>query len=254
MIEYLRRTRAREALDGFEPAAGLVVEKERIAADGDYNLGGDRYRSTTVIQAEWPMVQLGDVSEIFNGITSRKADYRNVGLIKVIKVRDFDESKVHFDNDTNGWIDNPIKTKKYLKCGDTLMINAAHSATHVASKIGFLDIEPPFRSLPSGEITIFRASESILPVFLNSIIRSDVTRQALKAIVKGIHIYPRDIRNIEIPLPPVGVQRQIVADIEHYQNVIDGARQLIEDTEDQIQATIASVWSTEKASSQETGK
>ena len=44
ITEYLRRLRAGESLDGFEPALGLVVEKERIATDGDYNLSGERYR------------------------------------------------------------------------------------------------------------------------------------------------------------------------------------------------------------------
>ena len=38
--EYLRRARAGESLDGFEPALGLIVEKSKIAANGDYNLSG----------------------------------------------------------------------------------------------------------------------------------------------------------------------------------------------------------------------
>ena len=42
--EYLRRARAGESLDGFEPELGLIVEKSKIAANGDYNLSGERYR------------------------------------------------------------------------------------------------------------------------------------------------------------------------------------------------------------------
>ena len=34
--------------------------------------------------------------------------------------------------------------------------------------------------------------------------------------------------NIQIPLPPLEVQREIVAEIEGYQKVIDGARAVIE--------------------------
>ncbi len=225
---YLRRVRVRESLDDFQPALGLVVEKERIAADGAYSLSGERYRAAIAVQADWPMVALRRVCEIFNGITSRKSEYRDAGLIKIIKVRDFTESNVTFDNDTNGWIDKDLETNKFLRCGDSLMINAAHSPTHVASKIGFLDIDPPFRALPSGEITIFRAGDRILPVFLNSIIKSDITRRALKSIIKGIHIYPRDIRHINIPLPPLEMQQEIVAEIESYQKVIDGARAVTE--------------------------
>ena len=44
IAEYLRRARAGESLDGFEPTLGLIVEKSKIAANGDYNLSGERYR------------------------------------------------------------------------------------------------------------------------------------------------------------------------------------------------------------------
>ena len=217
-----------------EQGAALIVEKDKLAANGEYNLSGERYRAAIAAHSEWRMVPLGQVCDVFNGITSRKSDYRNSGRIKVIKVRDFDESAVRYDNDENGWIDTEIETSKYLQGGDTIMINAAHSSTHVASKIGFVDAQPPFKSLPSGEITVFRTGEKILSIFLNSIIKTDIVRRALKAEVKGIHIYPRDIRRIEIPLPPLAVQQEIVAEIEGYQRVIDGARAVVESYRPQI--------------------
>ena len=44
IAEYLRRLRARESLENFQPSFGLIVTKEKIAANGDYNLSGERYR------------------------------------------------------------------------------------------------------------------------------------------------------------------------------------------------------------------
>ena len=54
MAEYLRRLRARESVEpspsergqgeSFQPTLGLVVPKEKIAANGEYNLSGERYR------------------------------------------------------------------------------------------------------------------------------------------------------------------------------------------------------------------
>ena len=35
-------------------------------------------------------------------------------------------------------------------------------------------------------------------------------------------------QNFQIPLPPLEVQREIVAEIEGYQKVIDGARAVVE--------------------------
>jgi type I restriction enzyme M protein len=42
--EYLRRLRAGESIEGFWPTFSLIVEKEKVTANGDYNLSGERYR------------------------------------------------------------------------------------------------------------------------------------------------------------------------------------------------------------------
>jgi restriction endonuclease S subunit len=41
------------------------------------------------------------------------------------------------------------------------------------------------------------------------------------------HIYPKHFDNWEIPLPPLEIQQQIVAEIEGYQKIIDGAKQIV---------------------------
>ena len=55
----------------------------------------------------------------------------------------------------------------------------------------------------------------------------------------------RSLSGFEIPLPPLEVQREIVAEIEGYQKVIDGARAVIERFERKIQAGIGRVWGDE---------
>ena len=65
--EYLRLARAGDGLDGFAPAHGLIVEKSRLAAGGDFNLSIERYRETRRVETKYPMVRLGDVCEIKRG-------------------------------------------------------------------------------------------------------------------------------------------------------------------------------------------
>ena len=84
-------------LGSMRPEHGLVVEKERIGADGEFNLGGERYRVAVKTDSAWPKVALAEVADIFNGVTSKKSEYRNHGTVKVIKVKDFDETDVYFD-------------------------------------------------------------------------------------------------------------------------------------------------------------
>ena len=45
----------------------------------------------------------------------------------------------------------------------------------------------------------------------------------------GLQRVPRDyVENFEIPLPPLEVQKEIVAEIEGYQKVINGARAVLD--------------------------
>ena len=67
LIEYLRRVRAGDSLDGFEPALGLVVEKDRITADGDYSLSGKRYRPSDVAKTRFPMVEIKEIASVQSG-------------------------------------------------------------------------------------------------------------------------------------------------------------------------------------------
>ena len=80
IAEYMRLLRAGGSLDDFQPALGLLAEKEKIAANGDYNLSGERYRESITRATCWPMVALGEVCELVRGVTySRKDEVRECG-------------------------------------------------------------------------------------------------------------------------------------------------------------------------------
>ena len=52
----------------------------------------------------------------------------------------------------------------------------------------------------------------------------------------------KQLSEIQIPLPPLEVQREIVAEIEGYQRVMDGARAVVAKMEQRIQEAIGRVW------------
>ena len=55
------------------------------------------------------------------------------------------------------------------------------------------------------------------------------------------------LRNLQIPLPPLEVQKEIVAEIEGYQNEIAHLEQHIIEKRNAIQTSIAKVWGTEES-------
>ena len=52
----------------------------------------------------------------------------------------------------------------------------------------------------------------------------------------------KQLAELQIPLPPLEVQREIVAEIEGYQRVIDGSRTVIERFEKKIGDAVGRVW------------
>jgi len=77
IAESLRRLRTRESMEpslrgrgqgeGFKPTLGLVVPKEKIAANGDYNLSVERYRENGARSSRFAIVPLGNVAEVIAG-------------------------------------------------------------------------------------------------------------------------------------------------------------------------------------------
>ncbi|TYB90435.1 MAG: N-6 DNA methylase [Kosmotoga sp.] len=193
-----------------EGSLAFAVSKEKIAENGEYNLTGDRYRKIVdYSNAKWPMVELGEVCEILDSkrkpITKgeRKSGiypyYGATGILDYVQDYIFDEKLVLIGEDGAKW-DRGDKTA-FIATGKYWVNNHAHVLRPNRSKI----------------------LDELLVEIINSM--------DLKTYISGITV-PKlnqvNLKSIKIPLPPLEVQEQIVAEIEQYQKVIDGAKQVVE--------------------------
>ena len=90
---------------------------------------------------------------------------------------------------------------------------------------------PSFAGRCSTELIPIRAGKQILKKYLATILRSDRSVSYAMGTYIGARMPRTDLNafsNLEIPLPPLPVQEEIVAEIEGYQKIIDGARQVVE--------------------------
>ena len=223
--EYLGRLRVGESVtsDGVaEPgvdytiALGLVAEKEKIAAGGEYNLSGERYRENGArTKTKWPMVELGETVEILDSLRRpitkhdrRPGPYPYYGATGVVDYVDgylFDEPLVLVGEDGAKW--GSGEQSAYAVEGKVWVNNHAH-------------VLRPKR-------------ECLLDRFLIEIINSlDLTLYITGVTVPKLN--QAKLKSIQIPLPPLEEQREIVAEIEGYQRVIDGARAVIDNYRPQI--------------------
>jgi type I restriction enzyme M protein len=217
--EYLLRLRARESVESFQPTLGLIVSKEKIAANGDYNLGGERYREGTARTSHFPSVPVGEVCDLIGGATPSKQDesYWQNGSVKWISSKHIDERGRIASSEliTQKAVDET--STRVAPRGSTIIITRVS-----VGKFAFADDDYAINQ----DLTALVSKDGarLAPEFIHIIaphIASVVERNAEGIGVRGVtRMFLSELR---IPLPPLEVQKEIVAEIEGYQKVIDGA-------------------------------
>ncbi len=202
--EYLRRLRSREPLDDFQTTLGLIVEKEKIAVNGDYNLSGERYRNVHRARSTFPLRQFEDVCTLEYGASLPKKK-RIEGSFPVVG-----------SNGITGYHSD------FLIEGPAIVIGRKGSAGEVT----FIQ-QNCFPIDTTYYVKQTNPCESDL-VYLYWVLKS-LKLQELRggAGIPGLNreeVY----QTHKIPLPLLEVQQEIVAEIESYQKVIDGARAVID--------------------------
>jgi type I restriction enzyme, S subunit len=161
--------------------------------------------------SRWPMVPLGKVARIFNGKTPAKSEHRGSGH-PVLKIKDL-SGDGNFSGSFGSFVEPSLAARhesRTVKSNDTVILNSAHNASHVASKICRVP-ESASGALAVGEWTILRSVPgSAEQDYLFFWLSSPQTAGVLRDLVRGIHLYPKDIATASIPLPPLDEQRRIV--------------------------------------------
>jgi type I restriction enzyme S subunit len=161
------------------------------------------------------LTELGSVADVFNGKTPSKKEQRRRGF-PVLKIKEVDQFG-RFRGTFDSFVDTDLVNcfpDKVIRENDTLLLNAAHNADYVASK-SFFAIGSAVGALATGEWTIIRANPDQLdPRFLSFWLQTLSTKARIRDIVRGIHVYPTDLAELAILLPPLPEQQRVADQLE----------------------------------------
>ena len=238
LAEYLNRTRAGEPMDGFEPTLGLVVDKAKIAASGDYNLSSDRYREGPESRSAHVRVALGDVltEKPQYGSGAKKVPYD--GKVRYVRITDLTDTGELKNLDVVS--PSEVEPDRFLEPGDLLIARSGSVGRT------YLHEDVPGTFQYAGYLIRFRIdARKALPQYVLRVTQSEPWRRWILNNSKTgtlTNINAKQYSSFLFPLPPLDVQREIVAEIEGYQRVIDGARATIAQAEQDIEDVVARVW------------
>ncbi len=203
------------------------VGKGKIAADGEYNLAGQRYRENERGQSIWPMVALSEVCEMFSGGTPArgKASYYEAGKIPWLRSGEVSQGEI-FHSEL-------FITEKGLKnssakmfCPNTVLV-AMYGAT--AGEVGILRFSACTNQAICGIMPDNRLSSDFLYFVLKA------KKQSLIRLASGgaqQNISQKIIRKFKIPLPPLEEQRAIAITLAHVHSAVQAQDKIIKVTQD----------------------
>ncbi len=212
-----------------------AVSKLVIAEKGDYNLSGERYKSTIISNSNYDMVALSyeNIFKVVSGGTpsSEIEDYWN-GNINWATLTDLPQKEfISTIYNTSRKI-----TESGLKNSSAKLLPINSILVSTRATIGRIAIIKNECSTNQGFKNIiindFQKANTYFVALMMTQLIDKMNSMATGGTFKELST--SSFRTLEIPLPPLSVQEEIVAEIESYQKIIDGAKMVVENYKPKI--------------------
>jgi type I restriction enzyme M protein len=210
------------------PSLATLVEKEIVLGNKDVVLNADRYFEKEASQTEFELVKLDEVCEFKRGPFGGS-------LKKEIFVPDgyLVYEQYHAINDDFNFGRYFIDETKFqemigfeVKPSDLLI-----SCSGTMGRIAIVPENAKRGIINQALLKLTLDQNRILPLYLKKILEAEEVQERHFRNQEGAAIQNvasvKVLKEIEIPLPPLSIQQQIVAEIEGFQKIIDGAKQVV---------------------------
>lgn len=211
------------------PSLATLIEKETVLANKDVVLSAERYFKNDELKiANYEFETFSNLIDFVRGVTYSKDEEVSENGIKILRANNISIDNKLDLNDIKLISPNAkVKEQQKLYKGDIMICTASGSADHIG-KVAF--IESDLDCYFGGFMGVLRTNEKANSRYLYEILKTPLFREHLTNQISHTNI--RNLKfeifnSFEIPLPPLEIQQQIVAEIEGYQKIIDGAKQIV---------------------------
>ena len=174
----------------------------------------------------WPLVSVSDVADIIRGVTYSKEDaidQPHEGYTPVLRATNIQDSRLVLGADLVFLPDANVSAAQRLRTGD-IVIATSSGSKHLVGKSGL--VHSDWRGSFGAFCAALRPKSVIEPRFLAAFLQSpsywkQVGKKALGVNINNLR--RGDIESLALPLPPMGKQLEIVAEIEKQFSRLDEA-------------------------------
>lgn len=207
----------------------VVLAGKSDIAGQDYILVGERYAKTIEHRGAFPLVSLGDnrLFRIESGGTpdTRNPDYWNGDICWATLVDLPADNAITYLFDTERHISDAglYGSSARLLPPDSILVSSRATIGRIAITRCETATNQGFKN-----IIIVDKTQALTEYVAFMLTRLVPKMVSLSAGGTFKEISKTNFATLQIPLPPLTVQEEIVAEIEGYQKIIDGARQVVE--------------------------
>lgn len=230
------------------PLPPLTIQEKIVAEIKAYQkiIDGARqvtenYKPTVKINPAWTKYKLGDLcADMRNGVNVQQID--DEGKYRVTRIQTISDGTV--DLEKTKWTNDEPAESYFMKPGD-ILLSHINSYEHLAKTAIFPNTE---EKVVHG-INLIRCqikTDMIMPEYLIIYMKSDrfisEARKYAQRAVNQASIKTSDLKQLDIPVPPMEVQEQIVLAIHEEMSIVEQNKRLIEIFQQKIKDRIAEVW------------
>jgi len=212
------------ALSPYASTAKLMdlLEFGRVGFDAVLSLNSLRKET---LASHWPLVEIASVVTIIRGVTYKKSDEINAESGTVVLTAESISLPCSFTPQKFTYLDDEISLdeEKKLRKDDVFMCFASGSKAHIG-KSCFVPENTNYYA--GGFMGILRTTPQILPRFLFEVLNFGVIRNQITDSSSGANInnLSNSLGELKVPLPPLNIQQQIVAECEAVDKAVAQAR------------------------------
>ena len=205
-------------LDNYTKSVEELKEKlneELIARKNQYSW----YRDYLLkFENKVKMVKLKDIAtEMYRGNGIKREEIREIGIPCIRYGEIYTDYGISFEKTKSYTDENLIINKKYIDYGDILFAITGESVEEIGKSTAYIGKE---KCLVGGDILVMKHKQD--PVYLSYVLSTEnAQKQKSKGKIKSkvVHTNATDIGEIEIPLPPLEVQKRIVEVLDNFEKI-----------------------------------
>ncbi len=223
--------------EGSFTKSGLAhsVPKAVIAKNGEYNLSGERYKILDKAYDNSNYENLGNICNFKRGPFGGSLK-KEIFVEKGYPVYEQSHAINNQFQDFRYFIseDKFKEMQGFEVCPNDIIM----SCSGTMGKVAIIPKDAPIGIINQALLKL-SPSKKILSIYLKLLMESEPFQEALNRTVMGVAIQNvasvKVLKELEIPLPPLPIQQEIVAEIECYQKIIDGAKMVVENYKPRIE-------------------